>query len=138
MRSQSCVASDPPKPCDEGFSIRLAPNGRICLDQTMVGQISTCRRYRKGALSFLLPAVMPKWTFFRRPWPITNQTYSQRNLNGGNNDEVHRDDAVLVVSEKRFPALALVLVQILLRAIPRDCGETHGETQLSGGAENGA
>jgi hypothetical protein len=32
-----------------------------------------------------------------------------------NVDEVHRSDAVFVVSEKRFPALALIVVGISLR-----------------------
>ena len=37
---------------------------------------------------------------------------------------------VLGFSEKRFPALALVLVQVSLREMPTDGGEAHGETQL--------
>ena len=54
----------------------------------------------------------------------------QAEPNCGDNEEVHRNDAVFMVSEKRFPPLALIVVRRSLREIPRDGGETHGETQL--------
>ena len=54
----------------------------------------------------------------------------QAKPNGGDNDEAHRNDVAFVVSEKRLPPLALIVVRRSLREIPRDGGETHGETQL--------
>ena len=39
----------------------------------------------------------------------------QAEPDGGEDDEVHRGDAVFVVSEKRLPSLALTVVGIPLR-----------------------
>jgi hypothetical protein len=49
---------------------------------------------------------------------------------GGDDDEVHRGDAVLVIAKKRLPALALLVVRVSLWKISRDRGEAHGEAQL--------
>jgi hypothetical protein len=54
----------------------------------------------------------------------------QAEPNGGDDDEVHRGDAVFVIAKKRLPALALVAVRISLREISRDGGDADGETQL--------
>jgi len=51
-------------------------------------------------------------------------------LNGRDDDEVHRGDAVLVISEKRFPALALVLIRVSLWKISRDGGEADRDPEL--------
>ena len=44
---------------------------------------------------------------------------------GGDDQEVHRGDTMLVVSKKRFPALALIMVRLSIWEISRDCGEAN-------------
>ena len=54
----------------------------------------------------------------------------QTKLNGGDHQEVHRRDAMLMIAKKRLPALALVVVRVSLREIPRDGGEADPESEL--------
>ena len=54
----------------------------------------------------------------------------QAESNGGDNDEVHGRDVVLVIAKKGLPALALVVVRVSLWKISRDSGKAHGELQL--------
>ena len=39
----------------------------------------------------------------------------QAEPNGGNDDEIHRSDAVSVIVKERLPALALIVIGISLR-----------------------
>jgi hypothetical protein len=49
---------------------------------------------------------------------------------GGDDQEVHRGDTMLVVSKKRFPALALIMVRLSIWEISRDCGEANRNPKL--------
>ena len=50
--------------------------------------------------------------------------------NGGDDDEVHRGDAVLVIAKKRLPPLAPVVVRVSLWKISRDGGEADPKAEL--------
>ncbi len=54
----------------------------------------------------------------------------QTKLNGGDDDEVHRGDAVLVIAKERLPALALVVVRVSVWKISRDSGEADPKAKL--------
>ena len=54
----------------------------------------------------------------------------QTKLNGRDHQEVHRGDAMLVIAKKRLPALALFVVRVSLREIPRDGGEANRDPEL--------
>jgi hypothetical protein len=51
------------------------------------------------------------------PSPVTDHEpdVQQAKSKGGDDDEVHRSDAVFVISEKRLPSLASTVVRISLR-----------------------
>jgi hypothetical protein len=55
----------------------------------------------------------------------------QSEPNGGDDQEVHRSDAVLVIAKERLPTLALITVRTSLREIPRDGGEANGDSELA-------
>jgi len=50
--------------------------------------------------------------------------------NGGDDDGVHRGDAVTVIAKERLLPLALIVVGISLWEISRHGGDADGETQL--------
>ena len=54
----------------------------------------------------------------------------QTKLNVGDDDEVHRGDAVFVISEERLPSLTLIAVGTSPREISRDGGETDRDSEL--------
>ena len=54
----------------------------------------------------------------------------QAESNGGDDDEVHCRDALLVIAKKRLPPLALIVVRASLWELPRDGFETHGDSEL--------
>ena len=48
----------------------------------------------------------------------------------GNDQEVHRDDAMAVIAKEGPPPLALIMVRISLREISRDGGKADGNPKL--------
>jgi hypothetical protein len=50
--------------------------------------------------------------------------------NGGDDQEVHRDDAVSVIAKEGPPPLALIRVRVSLREISRDGGKADRDPKL--------
>jgi len=65
------------------------------------------------------------------PLVVDDEPYVEKPKGGGGNyEEIHRGNAVLVVAEKRHPALLLPFVTGLYWHVPRNCCEADREAEL--------